>query len=128
MNKMMMKSFAALMMLGAFAIVSFAQDRETVKFPKGKTSVTMQKNIGEIPDIRTLEIKAQKGQKLTFKVDSKATDYKITFSRDGEHDFEFEAKTGESKEYKVLKNGTYYITLANYESKSVPFRITVSLK
>lgn len=116
------------MMVGAFALVSFTQERETVKFPKGKTSVTMQKNIGETPDVRTLEIKAKKGQKLTFRVDSKVTDYKITLSRDGEQDYEFEAKTGESKEYKVPKNGTCYITIANYESKSYLFTITVSLR
>jgi hypothetical protein len=126
--KTIVKSLTVLMMLGAFAIVSFAQDRETVKFPKGKTSITMQKNIGEIPDVRTFEVRAKKGQKLTFKVDSKVNDYKITLSRDGKQDYEFEAKTGESKDYKVPKNGTYYITIANFESKSAPFTITVSLK
>lgn len=118
----------AAVMLGAFALVSLAQDgRERITFPKGKTSASRTRTVTADGGSITFIVKARKGQRMHFTVDSDVA-VNIELSEVGKQDFTLRSEPGDPNEFIVKKTNDHYITVTNVGTSNAQIKLNISLK
>lgn len=128
MKKLMIKSLAVLMLLAMFNLITFAQDgRERVKFAKGKTSITLNRILSADSGVITFILKARKGQRMNFTVDSDE-DVSISLSEAGKQDITLESGVGEPNEFMIKKTGDHFITVVNNSEADAEITLNVVIK
>jgi len=135
MNKMMIKTLAISLMIGAFALVSFAQsNNKRVQFAKGKKSA-IEKFTLPAEDGITYILGVKQWQLMKFTVSGLYTDkteaqgLEIKLTKLGEDDEVLaEAAPGEEVEYQFVNSGgDYVITVMNPGRKRANITLNVSI-
>lgn len=135
MNKMMIRTLAISLMIGAFALVSFAQsNNKRVQFAKGKKSA-VEKFTLPAEDGITYILGVKQWQLMKFTVSGLYTDkteaqgLEIKLTKLGEDDEVLaEAAPGEEVEYQFVNSGgDYVITVMNPGRKRANITLNVSI-
>lgn len=135
MKKMMMKSLAVLMMVGAFALVSLAQSNsKIVKFANGKNSVVEKITLNAEDGIAYM-VKLKQFNLVKFTVsgsytngaDAQGLDIKLR-KADNWDDTLAEAQPGEEVEYQAQKgDGNYEIVVMNPGKRKANITLNLTL-
>lgn len=128
MKKTLTKLLMAVTIMGAFAIVSFAQDgRERVRFAKGKTSAVVTRTLSGDSGVITFLVRARKGQRMHFTIESEAA-VNIELSESGAQDFSLRSEVGEPNEFIVRATKDHFITVVNPTQAKTKITLRLSVK
>lgn len=129
----MIKSLAILMMIGAFAVISFAQsNNKRVQFAKGKTSAVEKFTLPKEDGI-TYILGVKKWNLMYFTVTGKYSDgsdaqgLTITLTKLGSDKVLAQASPGEEIEYQFDSDGDYVITVMNPGTMKANIKLDVSI-
>jgi cytoplasmic iron level regulating protein YaaA (DUF328/UPF0246 family) len=128
MKKPIYSLLAAAIMIGAFALVSVAQDgRERITFAKGKTAAAFTRTISGDGGAITFIAKARKGQRMHFTVESDSA-LNIELSEYRKQDFTIRSEPNEPNEFIVKNTYDHYITVVNTTGSAAKFTLRISIK
>jgi len=121
---------AVLMMLGAFAVVSFGQKSERVKFAAGKTDGSFTRTIPAQGSIDFV-FNARSGQRMQYSViyeNGSDTDIEAFLSEPGSQDVANTSAANENNEFMIKKTGDHRITVNNKTGNKVTVQFGLSIK
>ena len=125
-----MKSFAVLMMIGAFAVISFAQDiKEKVQLKAGGEGKSLTKTLA--PD-SSLEVtfKANSGQTISYTAgyDFKDSDLSVYLGKIGFDEVLKSSGPKEPNEFIIKKTGDHRLTVNNTTKKKVTITLYLDIE
>lgn len=131
MKNLTMKSFAVLMMFGAFAVISFAQntkERVQLKVDSSGSDKALQRTLAPKGTL-TVTFRANAGQTISYTAgyDFKDSDLEVLFTKSGGNDFLKESGPKATNEYLIPETGDYDIIVENKTNKRVTTTLYVDL-
>lgn len=128
MKNITIKLSAILMMLGVFAIASFGQKTERVKFDKGATEGTFTRTIPAEGSMDFV-INAKAGQYMDYTpaYDLKKNDIQAVLTEPNLQDVSQTAKIDERNVFAINTSGDHRLTVNNMTRKSVTFTLYLSI-
>ena len=128
MKILMIKSAAILMMLGVFAMISFGQKTERVKFDKGATDGTFTRTIpanGSMDFV--INAKAKQYMDYTVAYDFKKTDIEAFLTEPNLQDISQTATIDGRNVFRINTSGDHRLTVNNMTRKSVTFTLYLQI-
>lgn len=128
MKSITVKFSAILMILGAFAVVSFGQKTERVKFAKGATDASLTRTIPANGSIDFI-INARAGQYMDYTpaYDFKKTDIEAFLTEPNLQDVSQTATIDARNVFKINTGGDHRLTVNNMTKKSVIITLYLSI-
>ena len=128
MKSIIVRFSAILMMLGLFAVVSFGQKTERIKFAAGETSGTYTRTIPAQGSMDFI-INAKKGQYMDYNVayDLKKTDIEAFLTEPNLQDVSQTPKIDERNVFQINTSGDHRLTVNNMTRKSVTFTLYLQI-
>ena len=130
MNKMSFRIFTVLMMVGAFAVISFAQTKERVqlKVDSSDNDLALQRTLAPNGSL-TVTFRAIAGQTVSYTAgyDFKDSDLRVSIWESGANDSYKDSGPKENNEFLIPKTGNYDILIENTTNKRVTTTLYLNL-
>lgn len=130
MKRILIKNLVGLMMIGAFAIFSFAQTKERVQLKVDSTDndIALQRTLAPNGSL-TVTFRAKAGQTISYTAgyDFKDSDLEVFFTKSGGNDFLKESGPKATIEYLIPETGDYDILIENRTNKRVTMTLYLNL-